>query len=444
MKFYDRVSELQYLEILWSQVDNSSKMTVLTGRRRVGKTLLSLEFVKNKRFLYLFVSKKSESLLCQEYVSEIKKVFDYPVIGDILHFKDVFLLLIEIAKKEKITVIIDEFQEFYSINPAVYSEIQMLWDIHKNKMKMNLIFVGSVYTLMHKIFENSREPLFGRADRMLFIKPFAISTMRDILTEHKIPMTMLFDFYLFTGGMPRYIEILLENGAKDFNSILNFFLRKNSPFISEGKHLLIEEFGKEYTVYFSILELISTGKTSRSEIESILEKNVGGHLDRLENSYAIISKWRPFNAKPASRQQKYFIIDNFINFWFRFIYKNRSAVETENFDYLKELVRRDYAVYSGRILERFYLTLFAEGGAYNRIGSYWEKKNQNEIDIVAVNDMNKEILIGEIKRNKSKIEMEVLKRKAEKLLKDFPQYTSTFVALGLEDIPHYVNLKGEH
>jgi len=108
--------------------------------------------------------------------------------------------------------------------------------------------------------------------------------------------------------------------------IINFILSANSPFIEEGKYLLIEEFGKEYGVYFSILELISNSKTSRSEIESILEKNVGGYLNRLENDYDLIQRVRPINAKPNARVQRYRFKDNFLNFWFRFIYHNRSAI----------------------------------------------------------------------------------------------------------------------
>ena len=121
-------------------------------------------------------------------------------------FSDVFQLLLEIAKKESFTVIIDEFQEFYNINPSVYSEIQKLWDLNKIKTKLNVICIGSVYSLMHKIFEGSKEPLFNRADRLLMIKPFSIATMAGILRDYKIKdASVLFDYYLFTGGSPNIL-----------------------------------------------------------------------------------------------------------------------------------------------------------------------------------------------------------------------------------------------
>lgn len=203
MKFYDREKELVELKKLLGQTKSTARMAVLTGRRRVGKTLLSLEFIGNQKHLYFFVAKKSESLLCEEYIGEIKRLFEnVPVIGEIRSFKDVFQLLMQIAEKERFTLIVDEFQEFYNINPAVYSEIQKLWDLRKNSCRLNVIFIGSVYSLMHKIFQNSKEPLFNRADRIFSVGPFTIKTMNDILHDYKIKdPRVLFDYYVLTGGM---------------------------------------------------------------------------------------------------------------------------------------------------------------------------------------------------------------------------------------------------
>ncbi|MBW1796583.1 MAG: ATP-binding protein [Deltaproteobacteria bacterium] len=439
MKFYGRQEELKELKKLYRQAKDSARMTVLTGRRRVGKTLLSLEFTRNHKFIYLFVSKKSEQLLCVEYIEEIKRIFNVPVIGEIRTFKDIFALLLEISRKEHFTLIIDEFQEFYNINPSVYSEMQHLWDVNKNRSKLNLILIGSVYSLMYKIFQNSKEPLFGRADRFLFIKPFAIKNINVILGDYGVSdLKTVFDYYVFTGGIPRYIDSLTANSAFSYKKIVDFALRTNSPFINEGKNLLIEEFGKEYGTYFSILELISVGKTARSEIESILERNTGGYLERLEKDYDIISKHKPINAKPNSRLQKYRINDNFLNFWFRFIYRNHSTIETCNFDYIKDLLERDYATYCGRILERFFHELFADTGRYNRIGSYWERGNQNEIDLVAINDMRKVIVISEVKLNKSKIDIETLKLKSRRLLSVYRAYKPEWLGLSLDDARKYI------
>ena len=438
MKFYDRERELAELEKLEKQTtgkSGSARMTVLTGRRRVGKTSLALEFARSRKHLYLFVSKKSESLLCSEYMEDIQRQFEMPVVGDIKTFRDVFRLLLEISKKEPFTLIMDEFQEFLQINAAVYSEIQHLWDINKGKCHLNLICIGSVYSLMHRIFEENKEPLFGRADRILYLKPFPIRTINEVMGDYGVKgMKALFDCYVLTGGMPKYLDLFTANSTLSFEKMLEFMLQADSPLINEGRNLLIEEFGRDYGTYFSILELISLGKTARMEMQSILEMDIGGYLDRLESTFGIISKHKPINAKPNSRLQKYRITDNFLNFWFRFIYRNRSAVETGNFDYVREIIHRDYSGHCGLMLEKCFHELLAEAGDYNRIGSYWERGNLNEIDLVAINDLKKTITIADIKLNKARLSVEELKHRAEGLVASYPRYEPKWLGLSIENI----------
>jgi AAA+ ATPase superfamily predicted ATPase len=439
MKFYNRKSELSELGKLYEQANEAARMTVVTGRRRVGKTMLALEFARGHRSLYLFVSKKSEALLCAEYLEEIRKLFEIPVYGEIRNFRDVFAFLLDLAKKERFTLIIDEFQEFYAINPAIYSEIQHLWDLNKSVCRMNLVCIGSVYSLMHRIFEEAKEPLFGRADRILLLKPFSIRNIREVLHDYRRDdLKTLFDCYALTGGLPKYLEILASNKSLSYDKMLNFMLNEHSPFINEGKNLLIEEFGKEYGTYFSILELIASGKTARTEIESILEIHVGAYLARLENDYGLITRRKPINARLNARLLKYNINDNFLDFWFRFIFRNRSAVETGNYSYIREIIDRDYTTWAGLKLERFFHELFAESGNYNIIGSYWEKGNQNEIDLVAVNDLNKKLTVAEIKMNKARINLDSLKKKAGKLLESYQGYEVTWLGLGLDDAARYL------
>lgn len=215
-------------------------------------------------------------------------------------------MLLEYAKSNKLVLVIDEFQEFHSINKSLYSEIQHLWDSYKNKSKIHVIFIGSVYSLMVKIFQDSHEPLFGRADHILTLQPFTLKTMKKIPIDygHYTPEN-LFGFFLFTGGVLRYIDLLIKNDAYSPKEIVNFYCSIDSPFLEEGKTILVEELGKDYGTYFSILEMLSLGRTSRPEIESILEKNIGGYLDRLVSVFNIVSKVRPLGSKVTSRNQKY-------------------------------------------------------------------------------------------------------------------------------------------
>jgi AAA+ ATPase superfamily predicted ATPase len=439
MKFYDRERELAELEKMEKQTSGSARMTVLTGRRRVGKTSLALEFARSRKHLYLFVSKKSESLLCSEYLEDIQRQFEVPVVGEIKTFRDIFRLLLELSRKAPFTLIVDEFQEFLQINPAVYSELQHLWDVNKGKCHLNLICIGSIYSLMHSIFEEKKEPLFGRADRVLCLKPFPVRTISEVLDDYGVTGTKaLFDCYVLTGGMPKYLDLLTANSALSFDRMMEFLLQTDSPMLNEGRNLLIEEFGKHYGTYFSILELISLGKTARMEMQSILEMDIGGYLDRLESIFGIICKHKPINAKRNSRLQKYRITDNFLNFWFRFIYRNRSAVETGNFSYIREVIDRDYSSHCGLMLERCFHELLAEAGNYNRVGSYWERGNQNEIDLVALNDLKKTITIADIKLNKSRLSVEELKHRAHGLVACYPRHEPEWLGLSVENISDYL------
>lgn len=414
----------------------SAQMTFVIGRRRIGKTSLLTKAYAQSKTLYFFVSKKSEALLCAEFVEEIKSKLDVPVYGEIKAFKEIFALLMDMSKSQHFTLIIDEFQEFNTVNSAVFSDMQHLWDVHKDNSKINLVLCGSVYSLMTRIFEGSKEPLFGRATHRLHVKAFDVATLAQIMEENAPGYSKedLLAFYLVTGGVAKYVELLLQNKAFDLDAIINQVIAENSLFIDEGKNLLIEEFGKEYGIYFSILSLIATGKTSRPAIESILETTVGGHLDRLERDYGLIKKVRPIFAKPNSRIVKYAIEDNFLNFWFRFIFKYRSTIEIGNLEYLKVLIMRDYPTYCGRFLEKYFIEKLKADKLYNLIGTYWERDNQNEIDIVAINEFTKHILIAEVKRNPTQISIPKLKEKAKKLLIGFEGYEVAYKGFSLEDI----------
>lgn len=439
MKFYNREPELAELQKLWKQSESRGTLAVLTGRRRLGKTLLATEFVKELPFFYFFVEKKPETLLCQDYLPILQKNLPFPIVGEITRFKDLFTLLLEYAKKERVVVIIDEFQEFYQINPAVYSEMQNLWDSYKKESKMFLITVGSIYSLMHKIFEDKKEPLFGRSDRILKLAPFSIPVLSSVLKDHKITGEQnLFDFYVLTGAVPKYLDLLMTNEIRSKEAILDFILGEFSPLLEEGKTLLIEEFGKEYGTYFAILELISMGKTSRPEMESILGCSIGGYVEKLEETYNLIYRIMPFDEKPASRLLKFGMKDPFLTFWFRFLYKNWSAVELKNFTYIRRIIDRDYSTYCGRFLEKFFLDLLAGQKKYNRIGTYWEAKNLNEIDIVAANDLDKQLFIAEVKMNPNKFSMKNLQAKAQNLLKNYPDYQVEWAGLSLANVKEYL------
>lgn len=162
--------------------------------------------------------------------------------------------------------------------------------------------------------------------------------------------------------------------------------------------------------------------------------SVGGYLEKLEEDFQLIAKVKPLMNSQGSRNIKFYIKDVFLNFWFRFVYKNRSAVEMQNTAYILEILKRDYETYSGRLLERYFIDKLIMSQKYSEIGTYWEKGNQNEIDIVAINSLNKVVDFFEIKKQKSAIRVSHLEKKAEKIMQKFEGYSFGFYGLSMEDM----------
>ena len=434
MIFYNRKLELAKLHQIQELSKTSSKMSIIVGRRRIEKTSLIKKAFEQK--VYLFVSKKSEMLLCEEFISIIEKELGIKVLGEYYSFAKLFEYLLELAKERHFTLVIDEFQEFLSINKTIYSDLQNLWDSYKDISKLNLVLSGSIYSLMKKIFEDKKEPLFSRADLKIHLKPFTINILQEILQDNypKYTDTDLLSFYTITGGVAKYVELFVTFKAFTLQKQLDLIYEENSLIIEEGKNILVEEFGKEYTTYFSILSLIAAGKTARSDMENILQKDIGGYLDRMEKEYSVIKKVKPVFAKEGSRVLKYEIEDNFFSFWFRFIYKYKSTIEIENYEYVKSIVKRDFTAYSGKFLEMWFTQKLKLTHHYSQIGNYWERGNKNEIDIVAVNEIEKTMLIAEVKINPKKISIKKLQDKAKKLIDKFPNYKVEFRGFCLENM----------
>jgi len=442
MKFYNRENELKLLAEADRSKQNHSVMTMILGRRRVGKTALSLQNYTNDPKLYFFVSRKSETLLCEEFIEEIETKLDRKVIGSITTFEDIFSFVIEIAKSKKITLIIDEFQEFYKINASIYSSIQKIWDLNKASTHLHFIACGSIYSLMKKIYEDQKEPLFGRADYKINLKPLNVSVIKQVLSDYDhYSSKNLLDFYILTGGIAKYIELFVLYQSFDLETMIERIVSQNSLFLDEGRNRLIEEFGKEYATYFSVLSLIASSKTSKPAIESIIGKNISGHLFRLEHDYHIIKSIKPINSKPNAKLQKYQIEDNFLNFWFRFIYKYQSIIEAENYTRLKTIIFRDFDTFRGKFLEKLFIDLLKEKQKYTKIGSWWQKGNKNEIDIIAIDDIDKELLICEVKLSKSRLNKNKLILKSSALIEQFSGYTVKYQLLSIDDIEIFLSVK---
>lgn len=439
MKFFDREKETEILREVKELSQENAQFTVLTGRRRVGKTWLVTHAYDPKDMLYFFVGRKSETDLCKGFSKEIEEKLHLPVLGAPEKFADIFEFLMKYSQHHPITLFIDEFQDFIRVNKSIFSDMQRIWDLYKENSKMNLIVGGSIYSLISKIFKDEKEPLYGRQSRFLRIKPFRTSVIKDILSSYNQDYQPddLLTMYMLTGGVAKYVSSLMDNKAYTASTMIERAVSEDSPFITEGKNILLEEFGKDSAIYFSILSAIASGRNTRNEIETAVGKEVGGYLTKLEDEYNLVTKHLPILTPNSQKNVHYELDDMFFKFWFRFIHKYNYMLEIGKYDKLREVIHRDYNTYSGHVLEHYFKRKLAEEADITRLGNWWDRKGENEIDIISENEIDNRLTFYEVKRQRENISIGELKAKAEAFFtknKISSKYDIEYKGLTLEDM----------
>lgn len=441
MRFFDRETEFERLREIEELSHEVAQFTIITGRRRIGKTEMVKKFYENRTMLYFFVARKAEADLCGIFIDEIRTKLNIPMIeGKGMSFATVFRFIMELSLTRYITLFIDEFQDFYRVNPSIYSDMQNIWDSYKDKAHINLIVAGSVNTLMNKIFKNKKEPLFGRQTGMMHVRPFRPSVMKEIMSAYcpGYKKSDLLALYTLTGGVAKYVELFIDRKKFTEKKMLDMFFERDSYFLSEGKNMLVDEFGKDYGIYYSILTLIAQGKNTRSELESALNiKELSGYLKNLTEEYGLISKMQPIYEKSTNRNVHYTIDDQFLRFWFRFVYKYTHIIEAGGNERLRTIVERDFTTVSGKSLESYFNEVLKETGRYTRLGYWHDRKGENEIDIIAEDEVDNRIEFIEVKQQSKNFDEEVLRAKSESFMKavgPLDDYEIIHRGLSIEDM----------
>ena len=418
MQFVGREREIARLREIREQSRRSACFTVVTGRRRIGKTALLVHAHADAPMLYFFVSRQPERELCEAFRAEIEEKLDVPVGGAFDRFEDVFDFVMRLARDRQVSLVIDEFQEFLRVNPAVYGQMQRIWDLRHEEARIDLTVCGSVHSLMDRLFRDRKEPLFGRQTSFIELRPFSTATVKSALlaANPAAGADDLLALWALTGGVAKYMSVLLDEGAVTRDAMLSAALRPDSIFLSDGKAQLVEAFGKDYGVYFAILAAIARGRTDRGRIEQSAGREVGGYLTRLENEHRLVSVRRPMFATSGNKGVRYALDDEFLRFWFRFVHTHAYMLEIGAFDALSTVVRRDWGIFTGLALERWFRSKLAESGQWTRVGAWWDRKGENEIDIVAENELENRAVFFEVKRDIRRFDEMALRRKADAFL----------------------------
>ena len=438
MRFFGREIELKELRKVRELSQERSRFTVLTGRRRVGKTELSREAFDDGKtpYLNLPITRQPEVTLCAQLQEEAERVLHLGIHGTCTRFGELFRELIKEAERRPYTLVIDEFQEFDRTNPGVYGDIQHIWDEYHNKTKLNLVVNGSVNRLMNKIFFDDSQPLYGRNTGTLMLKPFGPSLLKEIFRCYKPDYTNsdLLALWTVSGGVARYVDMMMSAHAFTKAEMLEEIFSPLSAYIPEGRTILADEFGSDYGTYFTLLAAISAGQTTSAELKNLLGTEVGGFLAKLEDQYSIVEKKQPIFGKPTSKNAHFQVDDCFFRFWFRFVHKLSYLNELGRRDRMRDIAERDFGVFSGYALERYFTAKIVEDKGCTRIGSWWDRKGENEIDIVSEDEIAETLAFYEVKIDASRFDATRLAEKVEAFFAKNPDKRNLHYKTGLLSI----------
>ncbi len=423
-KFIDRQEELDYLNHQYFL--NKSNFIVIYGRRRVGKTTLLREFVKDKPSVFFVADLTNEKIQLERFKQIILQNSndDFFKNLEITNWEQAFRILTRITDfKQKQILIIDEFQYLAMINSSFPSVLQRIWDELLSNLNIMIVLSGSLISMMYKTALNYKSPLYGRRTGQLHLKPISFRNYSKFF-ENKESQTKRIEFFSVTGGIPKYLEVLDLTKDLLFN-IEHNILNSNSFLYNEPFFLLKEEINQPIT-YFSILETIAKGNHKLGNIASRLglkPNTINKYLNVL-SELQVIERRVPVTEKFPHKSKKglYFISDNFIRFWFRFVFPYRNYLETGNLDYVLKIIQNELDRFVSFIFEDIVISEleYLTGLNFEHKGRFWDKNT--EIDVVGINRQDKTLLFGECKWQNRVVNFKVLeelKQKASILKFDF-------------------------
>ena len=400
-RFINRDQELKFLNEQYEREDSS--FVVLYGRRRVGKTSLIREFVKSKPFVYFLASEESEPLNLREFKSEVAKFTRNPLIAqvDVDNWDILFQTLAEHIADSRLVLIIDEFQYLGKSNPAFPSVFQRIWEKELHDKNIMVILCGSLIHMMEAQTLNYSSPLYGRRTGQIKLKQIEYQHYHEFFSG--LPYKKLIEHYAVTGGVPKYIEMFQKTGDI-FTKIENNILESKSLLFEEPVFLLQNEV-TETGSYFSIIKSIAAGNRRLSKICDDLQVKQTSmpkylktliDLDILEREVPV-TETNPEKSKMGLYQIK----DNYLRFWFRFIYPEMARLNLGDTAYVMGKIRANFidghvAFVYETVCKSEMWRLAAQGKfSFNKLGKWWN--NKEEIDIVALDSEGDDIIFGECK-----------------------------------------------
>ena len=401
--FVDREQEMNTLQNEYDR--NGSALVVLYGRRRVGKTTLITEFIKNKKALFFLASEEAEALNRNAFREKVAEFIDSDLLrsADIKNWDVLFKAIVDTPFDSKPVIVLDEFQYLGKANPAFPSIFQRIWEEILKEKSVMVILCGSLISMMESQTLAYGSPLYGRRTAQIRLQQIPFAYYHEFFPGRS--RRELIEMYAITGGVPKYIELF--SGSGDIYRAIESSILNRSGYLYDEPHFLLQQEVSEVGSYFSVIRAIAAGNSKLSSISSALETKATSltkylktliDLDILEREVPITE-----DNPEKSKRGLYRIKDNYLRFWFAFIYPNRSFIESGHSRIVMDKIRKSLVknhtafVYEDVCRERMW-ELNADGAwpfFFTKLGKYWD--SNTEIDITALDPEDKNLILGECK-----------------------------------------------
>ncbi len=418
--FIDREQEMETLQNEYNR--KGASLVILYGRRRVGKTTLISEFIKDKNALFFLASEESEAQNRMEFKNKAAEFINSDLLREssVSNWDTIFKTILNTEFQSKPIIVIDEFQYLGKANPAFPSIFQRIWEeILKDKSVM-VILCGSLISMMVSQTLSYNSPLYGRRTAQIRLNQIPFRYYHEFFPEKS--EKDLIEMYSVTGGVPKYIQSFAD--SKDIYSAIQKGVLNKSSYLYDEPHFLLQQEVNEIGSYFSIIKTIAAGNSKLSAISSALEIKATSLTKYLKTliDLDILEREVPITEENPEKSKKglYKIKDYYIRFWFAFIYPNLSFIESGNTTIVMNKIKKSFIsnqvsfVYEDICREKMW-EMNAEDKwpfHFTKIGRYWD--SQTEIDIAAIDSDGNNLILGECKYWKEQVGINILNELEQK------------------------------
>lgn len=405
--FIGRQRELNKLNKMYKS--QKLEVAIIYGRRRIGKTTLINHFCKDKPAIYFMSVENSAKWnleILSENISSFEAVYEGQSSGKRIFtsFREAFMHIAEMARKERIIFVLDEYPYLAKSEPAISSLLQSFLDHEFKDSKLFLILCGSSMSFMENQVLGYQSPLYGRRTGQFKILPFDYWETASWFPEYSAEEKAV--IYGITGGVPLYLEQF--NPELDLKeNLLNAIFDGNAMLFEEPTNLLKQEL-REPVTYNMIITAIAYGKSKLSEIATSCGMSTGMCISYINNliSLGIVKKETPL-TDPKTHRPIYIIDDMFFRFWYSFVLPNISAITSGRIaQVLDKVVLDKLPDYMGLCFERICrdFILYYDNEApfpVKEVGQWWggnpRTKKQAQLDVVANSLIDNSCIIGSCK-----------------------------------------------